>query len=223
MGIERELVMVGMPIVQTVARRLARRLVGIVHVDDLIGIGNVALVEIVRSYDPARSPFPSYAASRIKFALLDGLRRENHTRSQAARVMAVIASERYGDGAEPASDDPTTEQEDRAAFGELLAGHAAAMALGLLSSPSDTAFAPERPETPEDTVARAEATRVARSLLSSLPDERQRELMRRHYFEGQHFDVIARDLGISKSWASRLHDRAIDALRAIMEAPRAPG
>lgn len=219
---ERELVMTGLPIVQAVARRLARRLGGIVHVDDLIGVGNIALVEIVRSYDPSRSPFAPYATLRIKWAMLDGLRRETHSRAQAARVMAVIASERYGDGAEPQGDGPTTQEQDQAAFSDLLDGHAAALALGLLAGTSESALAPEPAATPEDHVARAEAAHVAWSVIASLADERQRELMRRHYYEGQRFDLVALELGISKSWASRLHDRSIDALRAVMQPPEGP-
>lgn len=48
--------------------------------------------------------------------------------------------------------------------------------------------------------------------VASLPT-RERLLVERHYYDGERFDVIARDLGISKSWASRLHDRALRSLR----------
>ena len=37
-------------------------------------------------------------------------------------------------------------------------------------------------------------------------------LLRRHYLEGERFDHVAEDLGLSKSWASRLHTRAISRL-----------
>jgi RNA polymerase sigma factor for flagellar operon FliA len=35
------------------------------------------------------------------------------------------------------------------------------------------------------------------------------ELVRRHYLQGERFDHVAQQLGLSKSWASRLHTRAI--------------
>ena len=37
-------------------------------------------------------------------------------------------------------------------------------------------------------------------------------LIRRHYLEGERFDQVAAELGLSKSWASRLHTRAIGRL-----------
>ena len=47
--------------------------------------------------------------------------------------------------------------------------------------------------------------------MEALP-ARERALIERHYFGGEPFDEIAKDLGISKSWASRLHTQAIQAL-----------
>ena len=46
--------------------------------------------------------------------------------------------------------------------------------------------------------------------------------MERHYYGGEPFDVIAADLGISKSWASRLHERAILAVK-VADEPRRRG
>jgi RNA polymerase sigma factor for flagellar operon FliA len=39
--------------------------------------------------------------------------------------------------------------------------------------------------------------------------EDERELVRRHYLEGERFDHVAASLGLSKSWGSRLHTRAV--------------
>lgn len=64
----------------------------------------------------------------------------------------------------------------------------------------------------EEQVSRAELGQLARELVDSLP-RRERELVRRHYFEGERFDHVARDLGLSKSWASRIHTRAIQRLQ----------
>lgn len=47
--------------------------------------------------------------------------------------------------------------------------------------------------------------------IDSLPRE-ERELIRRHYLEDERFDAVAKDLKISKSWASELHSQAIKRL-----------
>jgi RNA polymerase sigma factor for flagellar operon FliA len=53
--------------------------------------------------------------------------------------------------------------------------------------------------------------------LAELP-ERERVLLRGHYFEGRSLELIAGELGISKSWASRLHTQALSELRQTLAA-----
>lgn len=216
---ERDLVRQGLPIVQAVARRIARRLGGWVHIDDLLGMGHVALIEISRTYDPTRAAFAAYAAWKVKWAILDGLRRETHGRSATARLLAVIAAERAGEGAEPEGDEPTTQEEDLAALRALLETQAAAVALGLLTAPEDPDLVPAGSQTPEEQLSRAQTFHAACEAVAGLP-ERERTLIERHYFGGDAFDTIASDLGISKSWASRLHDRGLAKVAAAMGARR---
>jgi RNA polymerase sigma factor for flagellar operon FliA len=64
---------------------------------------------------------------------------------------------------------------------------------------------------PEETVGTAELLAIVRDAIGDLP-EQEAELVRRHYLEGERFDHVAQDLGLSKSWASRLHTRAIGRL-----------
>jgi RNA polymerase sigma factor for flagellar operon FliA len=64
---------------------------------------------------------------------------------------------------------------------------------------------------PEEALGRAELLEVVRSSIAELPRE-EAELVRRHYLEGERFDLVAKELGLSKSWASRLHTRAIKRL-----------
>jgi RNA polymerase sigma factor for flagellar operon FliA len=224
---EIDLVAQGLPLVLEVSKRIARRLGGHLTVDDLTGIGNLALVEVVRGYDPARASFVAYAAARLKYMILDGVRRETHGRAMAARVAAVMASERFGDAPPevPSRDGPTTVEEDQAALGDLLSGHAAALAFGLLSSPPDPELVPDATRTPEEQFERAQTVQRVQATIGELP-ERERSLIERHYYGGEPFDLIARDLGISKSRASRVHQRAIVAVRHAVREPdelRQPG
>jgi RNA polymerase sigma factor for flagellar operon FliA len=209
---ERDLVRQGLPVVQAVAQRIARRIGAGVNIDDLLGIGHLALLEVAKTYDPGRATFAAYAGARLRWAMLDGLRRESHGRSIAARVLAVMASERYGLGADPNSDEPATLEQDQARLRAFLEGQAAALAMGLLAAtPEVVVGSSGSDENPEDQLLKAQSVHKARAAVQALP-ERERELIERHYYGGEQFDAIARDLGISKSWASRLHDRAIEAI-----------
>ncbi len=206
----------GLPVVQAVSRRLARRLGGHVQQDDLAGIGNLALIEVARTYDPTRASFAAYATSRLRWAILDGVRRDTHARSMAARAAAILASDRFAEAqaSHPEPEGPTTMEEDQAALADLLSGHAAALAVGLCASLPD----PATVQTPEDEVEQAELAHVVRGVVGALP-ERERALIERHYYGGEPFDTIAQDLGISKSWASRLHERAILAVKRAVAGP----
>ena len=219
MLVEVDLVNQALPMLEAVARKMARRLGGHVQVDDLRGIGQLALLEVTRSYDPARSSFAAYVSAKLKWAIFDGLRRETHGRA-AARLRAVMASERFGDAflSAPESDGPTTQEEDQARLGSFREGHAAALALGLYAS-SGEGEPPGPTESPEEQLAGAQTARAVSRAVKALP-ERERALVERHYYGGEPFDVIAQDLGISKSWASRLHKEAIEHLQRTLRAER---
>ncbi|WP_437280668.1 sigma-70 family RNA polymerase sigma factor [Sorangium sp. So ce375] len=211
----------GLDLLQLVAKRIARRLGRRIPVEDLVALGHPALLDVVRTHDPSRSTFEAYAKRKIRWAIFDGVRRETRWRSAAARASALAASARFaeGRGADDDADAPATQEAYAARLGDLLAGHAAAMALGLLSGQGDVAAVPDAADDPEERASRAELAQAVRHAVSELPD-RERALVERHYFDDERFDQIAQDLGISKSWASRLHSQAIERLGELLRTAR---
>ena len=87
----------------------------------------------------------------------------------------------------------------------------AALATGLLN---ETAFDKEEvvavdPDEPVDErLMRAELRAVVERAVAELPPQ-ERALVQGHYFEGRRFDEVSAELGLSKSWGSRLHSRAV--------------
>jgi RNA polymerase sigma factor for flagellar operon FliA len=90
-----------------------------------------------------------------------------------------------------------------------------AMAIGLVAEPGrgeeGELTSIDARESPEEMLARTELLSRVRTAIATLPRE-EAELVRRHYLEGERFDRVATELGLSKSWASRLHTRAIGRL-----------
>jgi RNA polymerase sigma factor for flagellar operon FliA len=69
---------------------------------------------------------------------------------------------------------------------------------------------------PRDQLDTGRLSAKLRNDLRSLP-EKERALMTKHYWEGKNLLEAGSELGISKSWASRLHAQAVDRLRAIVD------
>lgn len=64
-----------LPLVGAISRALSRGLPPSVELDELINDGVIGLIEAMRRYDPTRGVgFSTYAAHRIRGAMLDGLR-----------------------------------------------------------------------------------------------------------------------------------------------------
>ena len=55
-----------------------------------------------------------------------------------------------------------------------------------------------------------------RAAIDKLPD-REKSLLTKHYFEGKNLLEAGAELGISKSWASRMHAQAVDRLRKVVD------
>jgi RNA polymerase sigma factor for flagellar operon FliA len=131
--------------------------------------------------------------------------------------MALVAAELVaGHGPLPdAAAEAAPEDVDAGArLDRLLAGRAAALAVGLLAGAGAGQGTTEAASPEEQATVREAATRV-RAAVASLP-ERHRALVEGFYWHGEPLDVVGRRLGISKSWASRLHAQAIELLRRAL-------
>ena len=110
---------------------------------------------------------------------------------------------------------PGTPADAERALSAHLAAMATAIAVGLVAEPGHgeegELTSVDTRESPEEALGRAELLSRVRSAIETLPSE-EAELVRRHYLEGERFDHVAAELGLSKSWASRLHTRAIGRL-----------
>jgi RNA polymerase sigma factor for flagellar operon FliA len=73
-------------------------------------------------------------------------------------------------------------------------------------------------ESPESALLKNESVARLLRALSRL-SARERALVRGRYFEGRPLEELAAELGVSKSWASRIHTQALKQLRDALQAP----
>lgn len=181
--------------------------------DDLVAAGFLGLVEAETRFDPSRGVlFATFAHYRIRGAMIDHIRKSAslsrrayaHMRySSAADSVAEEVAELRAAAPESRADLPST----IALLEETLHKFTAAFVLACLGHDDDHAAGD-----PEQTFTHREHEELVRRAVDSLP-ARERTLILGHYFEGRRFDDVAAELGVSKSWASRIHARALDSLR----------
>jgi RNA polymerase sigma factor for flagellar operon FliA len=182
--------------VRGLAGRLFRELSLRGELDDLVAFGFGGLLEAKRRFDPSRGVrFKSYAYHRVRGAMLDGVRKMAGVPRRAHAAMQEASA--VQPSAAPSGLDK--------AFGRIRVSLSS-------DAPLQGRFGEESPE--EALIKQQSIQRVLKAL-QKLP-ERQRRVIRGWYFEGRRLDDVAQELGISKSWASRLHHQALDRLRASL-------
>lgn len=204
-------------LVDIIARQVRRQLGTSHDLDDLRSAGREGLLMAARSFDESRGvPFRRWANLRIRGAVIDAVRQSGALpRRVHARLRAIEAGDRVQDAQleEGAAAKSASAADADQRLGNYLAGIATAMALGVLSPSTgpDPEDVRDGSETAEEQLAQLELMALIRKAVEERP-EAERHLLVRHYFDGITFDEAAKELGLSKSWASRIHARAIEAL-----------
>lgn len=202
--------------------------------EELLAFGNAGLAEAANRYDPERGvAFPTFAWYRVNGAIIDGLRKATHLpRRTWARLVALRASNEYlenraerergatGRGAPPATGDNALAavQQAMSAIRTVYLISLEALNEGRADPSGEAPAMPGMPVMPamEDRIDNARLAARLRQAIAGLPDK-ERALVTKYYWEGKNLLEAGAELGISKSWASRLHAQAVEKLRAIID------
>jgi len=208
--------------VERIVRALMRELDLSCDPDDLRAWGFQGLLEAKQRFDASRGVrFSAFAHYRIRGAILDGVRSQGFLRRRAyARLKAFEATdalaEQLGEeqanrptsGAGSSAGSATSRAEDLdAALGKITA----AFLISAVGQGDERA-----PEAPDRQLESAQEQSLVRVGLEELP-ERERTLLQAVYFEGVTIEEAGARLGLSKSWASRMHAKALDRMRKQLE------
>lgn len=189
---------------------------------DLLAFGQQGLVEAALRYDPERGDFKRFAYYRVRGAMLDGLRKMGSwTRRGYERIAILDALDRAAEAQEEVSQVGRESLEQAA---ERLRQHMAAMVtavtLGVFAEAAydgDSIVPKDSKALPDEQLDDQQVAARVQEALSEL-DEPDQAVVRRMYLGGERLDDIARDLGCSKSWASRIHTRALKKLGTRLKA-----
>jgi RNA polymerase sigma factor FliA len=214
-----ELIADGRALVRSLALRIYRNIPIKVDLDDLIAYGELGLAEAARDFDAELgNQFSTFAYYRIRGAIYDGLAKMTWTSRARYRRMRnesmanqVLEAEKH-----KVSGESYTIEENGAWFARTTEQ----LAVVYLASGSDSDHDPiESAQDPSEGVVQRvmhlEVSSKVRELVKKLPAPESR-LIQLVYFEGYTLQDAGDVLGISKSWASRLHAKILESLATEM-------
>lgn len=203
----------GLSLVETIALQVKRQIRFSMTQEELQSFGHEGLLAAARSFDPTRGvPFTAWAALRVRGAVIDGVRASGalpRRLYQQLRALEAGGQTQEALVEEDATRPPTTPEDADERLKGYLTSIATAMALGFVAQSPNHNAADASADSPEDLVGDAEMAEAMRAAVSRLPDA-ERALVERHYYGEVTLDEAARSIGLSKSWGSRIHARAIE-------------
>ena len=196
-----------------------------VEFDELVGLANTGLAEAAQRFDPSRGvSFQTFAWYRTQGAIYDGLRRMSQLPKRVwAKLVALRAASDYleqrGERDAGAAAQGILEASGADALVAVRAAMAAirTMYLTSLETMQEGGFdaAADAPLAGDHLDSKRLGAKL-RAAIAELP-ERERSLMTKVYWEGKTLVEAGGDLGVSKSWASRLHAQAVERLRTLVD------
>jgi RNA polymerase sigma factor for flagellar operon FliA len=187
--------------------------------DDFLSAGFLGLIEAAGRYENARGhEFRAYAYMRIRGAIIDFIRTSCELTGYAYRRFKAIEAAQELREAELEGRAVTSRDRSQQAYNPTTYLEKIAIAFKL-STPSEEEEAdPDREEqqNPENFLQNKQKIEKIRSIVATLP-EKERTIIEQYYFcDRKLVEVADQFAGLSKSWVSRLHDRALELLREKM-------
>jgi RNA polymerase sigma factor FliA len=175
---------------------------------DYLQYGRVGLIESVDRFDPAHgAAFTTYAGYRIRGAILNGIERSTEMTAQGS-YRASVRKDRVESAREIAR---TNERPDPF---ESMVDVAIDLALGYLLEDSGVSGEEALTHTNDPyRVCELKFLEERLRLIVEVLPERERFIIKGHYYDHIDFHLLANMLGISKGRVSQLHARGIRLLR----------
>jgi len=224
---EKDLIERFLPLVRNVVDRIKLTLPPHIDADDLYSVGVTGLMAAVRKYNPAQcNTFAGYAATRIRGAVLDELRRLDWC-PRRARARARKLEQRIG---RTATEDEICEEmgvsqaeyrkwldESRPVTFVALDSHAA-------GEESDGAslhefLADDNDVTGRENLEKDELLKILTERMADLPDM-PRKILAMYYFEHMRLAEIAKVFDLTESRICQIHSQTILSLRTFIKRAR---
>ncbi len=234
-GTRQELIKGYLPLVTTIAGRVSMKCPSLVDYGDLVGWGVIGLIESIDRFDPVKGvKFETFAKSRIRGAMIDGLREMDWV-TRSTRKKAKQVERAYSD-LERTLGRAATDREVACRLGvslgefhrvlsdisqgavlsldEMIQVRQKGGTITLLDAVADT----ESPDPYLEYEAEEMRTLLAKAI-DKLP-QREKLVITLHYYHGLMIKEIADLLNITNGRVSQLHTQATLRLRARLSSAK---
>lgn len=205
--------------VRSLASQVRKQFNASLELDELVAYGQIGLLEAAERFDPkVGANFLTFAHYRIKGAIFDGLRkmgvlrgsdaRSAHTTERANAYLGNLSDRASGGGNQMGSLDDDVRELSNAVTGLAMVFATSLEGTEGLQVSDESMPADQRLELEQ-------LRRRVRAAIGKLPDK-ERKLLEGYYFQGKTLEEAGAEIGQSKSWASRLHARAVEKLKEIL-------
>ena len=216
------------PLVKRIAHHLKARLPGSVEVDDIIQAGMMGLLEAAGRYDELRgAQFETYAAQRIRGAMLDELRQADWMprtlRRDMRRIETAISKLQQRLGRPPTESDIAQELEmPLVDYQQMLFDARGAQLVyyeDFHHEDDEDFFDRFDFDGNTDPLDMLRDDRFRNALIRAIDDlpERERMLMVMHYEQDMNLREIGEVMGVSESRVCQLHSQAVARLRGWLK------
>ena len=212
-------------LVVNIVKRLMPQYKTYCDTNDLISDGVLGLIDAVDKYDRSfDTKFQTYAAIRIKGAVLDHLRKQDWASTTLRKKLPSI-QKAYSDlEAENGRLPNEKEVAEKLNMSERDVTDALQTSQmfniisfeSLLYEKENNDFSGGTKSDPYADVEKSETLEMMRGALESLA-EKERMVIVLHYYEGMTMKSIAQILGVSESRVSQVHSKALLKMRKVME------
>jgi RNA polymerase sigma factor for flagellar operon FliA len=200
-----------------------------IELEDIEGAAYLGLCDAAKRFDAEKgSGFRTYAYFRVRGAMFDSLRRGGGiSRTYFNELSRNSTSVGDADAESPANADEQESAErslpyafarsisDLCSLVEIL--KQAGVELHISTEGQFGGLSYARDIDPEKASQFHRTSEYLRKIVQQLP-ERERKVIELRYFEDENYNYIrAQFNNVSKSWVSRVHSRAIDMMREMME------
>jgi RNA polymerase sigma factor for flagellar operon FliA len=206
------------PFVFSVVKQVLNTLPVKVDFEELVSYGMVGLLEAADRYDPRRkASFITFSHYRIKGAIFDGLRQmgiltrtPNDAWARRESVVNDLLQTVADDESENPSAASSSVDEEIQGVSRWIDSLIPAYLLSL--SDENAPDVADSRELPDKAVEFQNTVAVLRNAVGELP-AKEKNLIEALYFKQITTTELARQMGVNKSWVSRLHAKAVDRLR----------